>query len=399
MRTIGLEPEFNAELDSVARKIQESKRTIVVTGAGISVSAGIPDFRSRDGLYGLVKQKYPDAVVKGRDLFDASVFKQSRATQVFYTFMAGLRRATADAKPTPTHQFIRLLRDRKKLLRCYTQNIDGLENRAGLLDENVVKLHGELETVKCSLCGFVEPWGQDHDAFFNEGAAPQCPKCYRTSVNREQLGKRATSKGVMRPNVVLYGQEHPQGDNIGITAARDARAGPEILLIAGTSLKVDGLKALVRDLAKAVHANNGIVVFVNRTPVGTSAWRGVIDLHVQADSDLWVADFRHRNSYLWTNQKSLPVLTAPRKVLTQPKTESGRKRIRVEDLLAPVPSGEDKSINPTVKQEPGQEPRQGFRTAKPFSDIDTEFLSALKRPWKSESMEHANIKAEPATDH
>lgn len=393
MRTIGLEPEFHSELDSIAQKIQESRRAVFVTGAGISVSAGIPDFRSRDGLYGLVKQKYPDAVVKGRDLFDASVFKQKKSSQVFYTFMAGLRRATADAKPTPTHQFIRHLRDRKRLLRCYTQNIDGLEGRVGLLHDSVVKLHGELDTVKCNLCSFVEHWGPQHDKYFDEGSAPQCPRCREASEFRELQGKRATSKGILRPNVVLYGQEHPQGDAIGITAAQDARSLPDMLIIAGTSLKVDGLKALTRDLAKAVHANNGLVVFVNRTAVGTSAWKGVIDLHIQTDSDLWVADVRRRISGFWTSQATLPVSTAPRRIEMKPKIEQPvRKRIRVEDLLAPSSIVNGLGGAPDVKRE--GEPRQGLKRGRPTGNLDTEFLSALRRPWKSDSMEQRDVKTE-----
>jgi NAD+-dependent protein deacetylase SIR2 len=77
--------------ERIVETIHKSKRIIVVTGAGISVSGGIPDFRSFDGLYNLVKSRYPETFVKGKDLFDASLFKNEDTTKVFYSFMSELK--------------------------------------------------------------------------------------------------------------------------------------------------------------------------------------------------------------------------------------------------------------------------------------------------------------------
>ena len=71
--------------------------------------------------------------MKGRDLFDASLFRDSTSTSVFYTFISQLKRSIDVASPSPTHRFIKTLDSKKKLLRSYTQNIDGLEERAGLV--------------------------------------------------------------------------------------------------------------------------------------------------------------------------------------------------------------------------------------------------------------------------
>src|SRR6267143_774057 len=81
----------------------------------------------------MVKEQYPDVVMKGRDLFDAALFRDPTSTAVFYTFISQLKRSIDAAEPAPTHHFIKILDSKKKLLRSYTQNIDGLEARVGLL--------------------------------------------------------------------------------------------------------------------------------------------------------------------------------------------------------------------------------------------------------------------------
>jgi NAD+-dependent protein deacetylase SIR2 len=160
------------------------------------------DFRSSDGLYNLVKQQYPDVVLKGRDLFDAALFRDKTSTSVFYTFISGLKAAIDDAQPSPTHHFIHLLQKRGKLLRSYTQNIDGLEERSGLIgtsnsqtapaeadsgnkankpkigkDVKNIQLHGDIHRVRCTVCSASYPFEKDHMEPFQKGEAPDCPEC------------------------------------------------------------------------------------------------------------------------------------------------------------------------------------------------------------------------------
>lgn len=71
-------------------------------------------------------------MLKGKDLFDANLFKDPVSTQVFYSFMGELKEIVESAQCTQVHHFIKDLQTRKKLLRCYTQNIDCLEERLGL---------------------------------------------------------------------------------------------------------------------------------------------------------------------------------------------------------------------------------------------------------------------------
>ena len=124
--------DTSIKLHEVIKFISKSKKMTVLTGAGISCNAGIPDFRSSDGLYNMVKAKHPKAVVRGQDLFDISLFRDEMSLSVFCTFMESLYKSSLNAKPTETHKFIKILKDKNKLLRCYTQNIDCIEQHINL---------------------------------------------------------------------------------------------------------------------------------------------------------------------------------------------------------------------------------------------------------------------------
>lgn len=304
-------------LNTVQREIQKSRKVVLITGAGISCNAGIPDFRSTDGLYNLVKQRYPDAAVKGKDLFDTVLFSNSRSIEVFYSFMAALRQQILQARPTSTHRFIHFLKCRKKLLRCYTQNIDNLEAKVVHTDNDsttepvppltvgveakqkpdVVQLHGDIERLRCMLCTRQYEWFEEAEKLCAEGTAPTCPSCMNVQQERIKAGKRDTGVGSLRPDIVLYGEEHPDGDAIARCSAQDLRANPDCLIIMGTSLKVTGIRRLTRTLAKAVKARGGICVLVNASDLSASQWDNVIDYHIKGDCDDWIETLRQRDFF------------------------------------------------------------------------------------------------------
>ncbi|KII94132.1 hypothetical protein PLICRDRAFT_76683, partial [Plicaturopsis crispa FD-325 SS-3] len=342
-------------LTDLSLSVAKSKKIVVVTGAGISCSCGIPasplfppvaiatngrtdalqDFRSSDGLYALVKQQYPDVVLRGRDLFDASLFRDPTSTAVFYAFIAQLKRAIDKAAPTPTHRFVRTLDTKHKLLRSYTQNIDGLEERTGLVgsaseqvreatgkrkirtkDVRNVQLHGDIHRVRCTFCSAESVCTEEHLRLFTAGTPPNCPECLQRSEARVARSARALKIGTLRPAIVLYDEPHPLGDDIGAIQTADLARKPDMLVIMGTSLKVHGLKKLVKDFARAVHAGAdtgkkpwaGKVVYVNRTPPA-GEWAGIIDVHVQADTDSWVErvveDWKKMRPADWEVQQTL----------------------------------------------------------------------------------------------
>lgn len=246
-------------------------------------------------------------------------------------------------KATPTHRFIKTLRDTRKLVRCYTQNIDGLEAREGLNTDmtqgkgnrgrftrksmqgqrlpartqpgadlhggcEVVQLHGDLRVLRCTLCQQTCEWGDRHSSRLLAGKAPTCQLCAAANQDRQNRGKRGTKIGTLRPNIVLYGEEHPSADFVGEITASDLTMNPDVLLILGTSLHVHGLKTMVKEFAKAVHAkagDKGKVIFVNLTRPSESVWKDVLDYWVSMDCDAWVESTRRHRPDIFQTQ---PVL-------------------------------------------------------------------------------------------
>merc|ERR1712072_400480 len=111
-------PDVNT-LEDVARLIRSSKKIIVLTGAGVSVSCGIPDFRSRDGIYARLSKDFPD-LPDPQSMFDIKFFHNN--PNPFFRFAKEIY--PGSFKPSLSHRFISYLESSGRLLRNYTQNID-----------------------------------------------------------------------------------------------------------------------------------------------------------------------------------------------------------------------------------------------------------------------------------
>lgn len=118
---------------------------MVLTGAGISVSCGIPDFRSKDGLYSRVAKVFPE-LRDPQSVFDIRLFR--RDPRPF--FLTAKELYPGQFEPSPSHRFIRRLEERGQLLRNYSQNIDTLETIAGI--DRVTMCHGSFATATCIRC-------------------------------------------------------------------------------------------------------------------------------------------------------------------------------------------------------------------------------------------------------
>uniref|UniRef100_A0A8C0E1U9 NAD-dependent protein deacetylase n=1 Tax=Balaenoptera musculus TaxID=9771 RepID=A0A8C0E1U9_BALMU len=177
-------------LEGVTRYMQSERcrRVICLVGAGISTSAGIPDFRSPNtGLYANLEKyhlPYPEAI------FEISYFKKH--PEPFFALAKELY--PGQFKPTICHYFIRLLKEKGLLLRCYTQNIDTLERVAGLEAEDLVEAHGTFYTSHC--------------------ISPVCRQEYTLSWMKEKIFSEATPKcekcrSVVKPDIVFFGENLP----------------------------------------------------------------------------------------------------------------------------------------------------------------------------------------------
>lgn len=410
------------------------------------------------------------STLKGRELFDASIWADPLKTSVFYTFATNLRQKSKDAVPTGCHEFISHLSNAGKMVRCYTQNIDLLEDKVGLstrlllgpgsrsrfstrlskgavgtatprnlhphrsppsidtdtscipsqtqtpseqgvkeegklptpaasfeecrespsqhmamdesnheviennggpsghafqnegdqrtvdstttdmlpasavptnLQQHIAKpdssqhkpehdrgvecvfLHGSLRSLRCFQCGCVADWDEgDREHLTLSGEQPPCPRCEDATAARQERGKRALGVGKLRPDIVLYGEEHPESQRISTIIQHDISLAPDMLIVMGTSLKVHGLKTVVREFAKAVHnKKDGKVIFINYTKPAESVWADVIDFWVEMDCDAWVQDLKEKKPIIW-----LP----PGSVDDEPRNTKRRRTIKVE---------------------------------------------------------------------
>lgn len=130
------------DISGICEQIKTAKHIIIMTGAGISTNANIPDFRSDSfGLYNrLAKYNLPHPTA----VFTLDYFIEN--PRPFYDIAHELYPVMEDAKPTTAHYFIKLLSDKGLLLRHYTQNIDGLEDLTGLDLNTTVQAHGNIRT-------------------------------------------------------------------------------------------------------------------------------------------------------------------------------------------------------------------------------------------------------------
>ncbi|NWT63253.1 SIR2 deacetylase, partial [Erythrocercus mccallii] len=195
-RTLGLggdkpEPVLDElSLQGVSRflKSDRCKNIVCMVGAGISTSAGIPDFRSPGtGLYSNLQSydlPYPEAI------FEIGFFKKH--PEPFFALARELY--PGQFKPTVCHYFMRLLQDKGLLLRCYTQNIDTLERVAGLDPELLVEAHGTFFTSQCLRPSCRQRYGLAwmRERIFSS-LVPKCEKC----------------QGLVKPDIVFFGENLP----------------------------------------------------------------------------------------------------------------------------------------------------------------------------------------------
>jgi NAD-dependent histone deacetylase SIR2 len=161
-------------VEDVVELLLTSKNIMVITGAGISTSLGIPDFRSKDtGFYSKLRAKgFEDP----ESVFNLEEFDNDPSG--FYSLAGDL---IPDLnKWSPTHQFIRLLQDKEKLLRNYTQNIDNVESYAGIDPEKIVHCHGSWKTASCRKCKHRVP-GEELFPYLRRQEIARCKFCDMTA--------------------------------------------------------------------------------------------------------------------------------------------------------------------------------------------------------------------------
>eukprot|EP00062_Callorhinchus_milii_P025317 gi/632986172/ref/XP_007910087.1/ PREDICTED: NAD-dependent protein deacetylase sirtuin-3, mitochondrial [Callorhinchus milii] len=236
-----------SSLEDVASLVRnkECQRIVVMAGAGISTASGIPDFRSPgSGLYDNLQTydiPYPEAI------FEIDYFHCN--PKPFFVLAKELY--PGSCWPNFTHYFVRLLHQKGILLRMYTQNIDGLERMAGIPPEKLVEAHGTFATATCTVCLKAYSWEELRDDVM-QSKVPQC----------------ATCSGVIKPDIVFFGEQLPQKFDLHMLDLPLA----DLLVIMGTSLEVEpfaSLSGMVRGSVPRVLINQDLVgSFVRNPPRG-----------------------------------------------------------------------------------------------------------------------------------
>lgn len=286
----------NESMKALMHALRKRRKIVVIAGAGISVSAGIPDFRSSNGLFAGLQKEHKLKGGSGKQLFDASVYKDATSTSQFHDMLRKLSKMSKRAKPTAFHHMLARLAKEDRLLRLYTQNVDGLETQMEPLRTEIplphkgpwpptIQLHGGLEKMMCQKCREI----LDFDPkLFDGSETPTCPKCVETDDFRtNDLGRRSHGIGRLRPRIVLYNEQNPDEDAIGAVSAADMRTRPDAVVVVGTSMKIPGVKRIVSEMCKIVRdRREGTTIWVNPDPEPTGPlFDNCWDLIVKGTSD------------------------------------------------------------------------------------------------------------------
>ena len=218
---------MNEKIEELKNMISKSNNIVFFGGAGVSTESGIPDFRSKDGLYNQ-KYKYPPEEILSSDFFWNN-------TKEFYEFYKE-KLNSLKYNPNITHTKLSELEEQGKLKAIITQNIDGLHQKAGT--KNVLELHGSILRNYCVKCKkFYKA-----DYVFKSDEIPIC-----------ECG------GIIKPDVVLYGEN--LDDNI-IDNSIKYISNADILIVAGTSLTVYPAAGLIR----YYRGNKLVLINKDKTP-------------------------------------------------------------------------------------------------------------------------------------
>ena len=185
--------------------VLNAKRTVALTGAGVSTLSGIPDFRGPQGMY-----RNPEA----EKIFDIDWF--DRDPGVYYRGCRELVYGFEKFRPGPVHLALKQLEDAGRLAGIATQNIDMLHQKAG--SSNVWELHGSPLWHHCRICG--------KSATFEQ-------VCSQLKAGAEVA--RCVCGGALKPDITFFGEMLPEE---ALTAAQSAAIGADVMMVLGTSLTV-----------------------------------------------------------------------------------------------------------------------------------------------------------------
>ena len=196
--------DLKKSAEEFVRILESSRKAYAITGAGISVPSGIPDFRGPNGLY----KYFPP------DIFDIDKFFEN--PKRYYDFSRERLGVIERAQPNTAHEVLAELEEMRLIDVVITQNIDGLHRKAG--SKKVIELHGNLEEYVCTKCG--RRFSKDE---------------IKGALEREDVPHCETCGGLVKPNVVFFGEPLPERE---LLEAFKIAEESDLAVAVGTSLVV-----------------------------------------------------------------------------------------------------------------------------------------------------------------
>jgi NAD-dependent deacetylase len=218
-------------LEAAASIIRESQSVVAFSGAGISTESGIPDFRSKGGLW----DRYDPDIYANYQVF-------LRQPELYWQMEAEMSADLKKAEPNPAHYALVKLERRGKLKAIITQNVDRLHRRSGSAVP-IFELHGSAETAGCVDCGKQYPGDEILEKVWGGDPSPTCSVC----------------GGLVKPNVVLFGESL---NSETVRGAFDFASSCDCLLVIGSSLVV----APANQIPILAKSRGAAVIFINREP-------------------------------------------------------------------------------------------------------------------------------------
>ena len=185
---MGIAMGADSGIAALARLIDEARRAVVFTGAGISTESGIPDFRSPGGIWTQMAPIY----------FDDFLASEEARRETWRRRFA-MEDAFGAAEPNRGHRAVDALVRRGKVGAVITQNIDGLHQASGIPSEKIIELHGNTTYAACLDCGARHELGDIRLAFERDGTAPRCRRC----------------KGFVKTATISFGQARSEERRVG----------------------------------------------------------------------------------------------------------------------------------------------------------------------------------------
>jgi NAD-dependent deacetylase len=235
--------------ERLAELIRGSSSTVALTGAGVSVPSGIPDFRTPEtGLW---------AKVDPMEVAHIDVFERDPVR--FWTYYRPRFHSLGDKRPNGAHEALAELERRGLIDGVITQNIDRLHRAAG--SRNVVEVHGSIETSSCVRCAASFEL-EEVEALFDERGVALCASC----------------GGPVKPDVVLFGELLPES---AVVRARDLAERAELMVCVGSSLVVHPVAGLPKLTLE--HGGRLAIVTQGPTPYDDEA---ELKLEAEVDEEL-----------------------------------------------------------------------------------------------------------------